>query len=87
MSRDYDLMLHNGDIRKLNKIMRKSCIQGPTHKDNISLIIRLLKIVMIEEFTEDNIPTLNEFFSECVAETNHNMYLRYSNHPIRNNKS
>lgn len=52
----------------LERIFKHTVKQGFDHKTNIIEIYRLLWDAAHNEFTEDNLPTLDAFMTECFEE-------------------
>ena len=49
----------------LRKICRKLVVQSRHHQDNIIEYYRVINEAASNEFTEDNLYTINDFLSEC----------------------
>ena len=54
---------------KLKKIAKEEVQQGPSHKYNIIDMYTIIRKMAANEFTEDNVPTLNHFLKECFEES------------------
>lgn len=52
----------------LKRIFALLIIQGPEHRSNLVEVYRLAIRATMEEFTEDNHPTLECFNKECFEE-------------------
>jgi len=52
------------EVWALRKIFAKAVVQGLSHKANIRQIFRLVNEAAIDEFTEDNTPTLDSYLRE-----------------------
>lgn len=53
----------------LKKIIRSEIIQGECHDKKITGLYQMIRDAAEEEFTEDNIPTMNSFLQECFDKT------------------
>lgn len=58
-------------IAVLRWIFRRWFIQSEVHKRNVRRVYGLIRLALIEEFIEDNMPTLREFSDECYRSAWH----------------
>lgn len=52
-------------------IFRRWFIQSSVHKRNLRMVYGLVRLALIEEFYEDNMPTLRGFSDECYGSAWH----------------
>lgn len=60
--------MSDSDRRVLIKLFTRHLRQG-NHRCNLIEIMKLIRLVFEEEFTEDNRPTQKAFIDECVKES------------------
>jgi len=48
----------------LNRVFRKQVRQGYDHPQRITELYTMIRVAAENEFTEDNVPTLNDFLNE-----------------------
>ena len=53
----------------VKRVLRKEFVQGPEHAKNISAVYALVREVCVEEFFEDNLPTMDAFLRERFEAT------------------
>lgn len=60
--------MNESERRVLIKLFKQHLRQG-NHRYNLIEIMKLIRLVCEEEFTEDNRPTQKAFIDECIKES------------------